>query len=315
MKCAKIYLGAMLCILLVNLKLIFSFLNSATQTAQINSKTASHNVLYVSSFGGQRWSDFEVLKPKILGPVSILQYLGPYQEESVLDKEVDEKQRNFKLNLGKALDTLRRDLPMVFYTTNLDFSVFANQITVGDGNQNKIVMQRTLYSTIVKSMRMAASLSAMCPSMNVKKIEYLEGARMIQCLVDVVLPDTVRVDGQAMWEGWFYFGLNPDGLIDTHVFDRKVSSFRPQLLSARSIPWFLSYPAWSAAAGASAESTHKRVPAYAMLSESLLSALSFSGKGKKDSSEEQVLDDEELPMVLRLLHVAVPAGEESNGSL
>ena len=63
--------------------------------------------------------------------------------------------------------------------------------------------------------------------MNVRKIEYVDDVKTIQCLVDVVLPDSVRVDGQSVWEGMFYFGLNKQGLIETHIFDRKISNLKP----------------------------------------------------------------------------------------
>jgi hypothetical protein len=83
--------------------------------------------------------------------------------------------------------------------------------------------------------------------MNVKKIEYVEDCRTIQCLVDVVLPDSVRIDGQAVWQGMFYFGVDSEGLIESHIFDRKVSNFRPQnpVVATASMPWLRSAPAWS----------------------------------------------------------------------
>merc|ERR1711988_258379 len=67
-------------------------------------------------------------------------------------------------------------------------------------------------------------------------IEYIDPNGFIQCLVDVVLPDNVRVDGQAVWEGMFYFGLNEEGLIDSHVFDRQITSFTPQAQVSK-MPW------------------------------------------------------------------------------
>lgn len=196
-----------------------------------------------ANIGGDRWSDFKGFDCKVLGPVTVLNHLGDYQPFQ--DKEIDHHQSDFNLNVGKALETLRRELPVVFYVSNLDFSIFANQITVADGNnQNKILMQKTLYTTAVKSLRMASSLSFICPSMNVKKIEYIENCRTIQCLVDVVLPDTVRIDGQSVWEGMFYFGLDNAGLINSHIFDRKISNHRTSTPAASVYPWF-GNPVWN----------------------------------------------------------------------
>jgi len=177
---------------------------------------------------------------------STFQHIGDINNDNNNDSNFNQKKANFYLNVGKALDTLRRELPMVFAISNLDYSIFSNSITVTDGNQNKIVMSRTLYATAIKSVQMASAFSSIYPSMNLKKIEYIEDCTTIQCLVDVVLPDSVRVDGSAVWEGVFYFGLDNDGLISTHVFDRKISTLRPSSpISASNMPWLRAGPQWS----------------------------------------------------------------------
>jgi hypothetical protein len=175
---------------------------------------------------------------------NIFAHMGDYQNSD--DSFGAGKSSNYYLNVGTALETLRRELPMVFAASDLDFSIFADSITVTNGNQNKLVMSKALYVGAVKSVRMASALSSIYPSMNVKKIEYIEDCRTIQCLVDVVLPDTVRVDGMAVWEGMFYFGLDTQGLIETHIFDRKISNHKSSpRLSAQSMPWLRAAPSWS----------------------------------------------------------------------
>ena len=137
------------------------------------------------------------------------------------------------------METLRNQLPYVFSSSNLDFTIFAEQITVTDHRSNRAAMPKSIYVAAVKSLRMAGALSTLFPSMNVKKIEFIEENGFIQCLVDVVLPDNVRVDGQAVWEGMFYFGLNEEGLIDSHVFDRQITNFTPQAQISK-MPWLRS---------------------------------------------------------------------------
>jgi hypothetical protein len=120
---------------------------------------------------------------------------GEYTNENNVDEK---KNQDFNLNVGRALEVLRRELPMVFYVSNHDFSIFANQITVCDGShKSRVVMQKSLYSAAVKSLRVASSVSFTYPSMNVRKIEYIASCRTIQCNVDIVLPDTIRIDGQV----------------------------------------------------------------------------------------------------------------------
>jgi hypothetical protein len=180
---------------------------------------------------------------KVLGPLPpVLKHLGDYEYDAYTPSE----NSDYTLNVGKALNTLRRELPMVFYTSNLDFSIFNQQITVIDFRGNKMTLQRSLYTAGIKSMKMASTFSTMYPSMNVRKVEYIEESRTIQCLVDVVLPDSVRIEGRACWEGTFYFGLNDQGLIDTHIFDSTISTFSQTPVKAHQYPWLRNTPQWSA---------------------------------------------------------------------
>ena len=144
---------------------------------------------------GQCWGDLSTVdKCRVLGPSIVLQHLGDY-----LPPEDKGKRRNseYELNVGKAMEVLRRQLPVVFYASNLDFSIFAPQITVVDYRQNKMLMQKSLYVAAVKSLRVASTISSIYPSMNVRKVEYVEDCQTIQALVDVVLPDTMKVEGQV----------------------------------------------------------------------------------------------------------------------
>lgn len=129
---------------------------------------------------------------------NIFNHIGDWNE--LQSDDIDrKKQHDFNLNVGRALETLRRELPMAFYVSSLDFSIFANQIAVCDGtHKNRVVMQKSLYAAAVKSLRVAASVSFTYPSMNVRKIEYIDSCRTIQCNVDIVLPDTIRIDGQVV---------------------------------------------------------------------------------------------------------------------
>eukprot|EP01041_Mallomonas_annulata_P008413 gene8413-17334_t len=196
--------------------------------------------------GGQCWEELETMKREIMLKPRIFHHLGDYNPQPVNDFDAKRK-ADFNMNVGRALEVLRRELPMVFVVSDLDFSIFAPQITVSDGNGNRLVMQRNLYAAVVKSLRLASTFSFVYPSMNVKKIEYIEDCTTIQCTVDVVLPDSIRIDGAAVWEGMFYFSLDPQGLIESHTFDKKISTMRPSPINANSYPWLRqAAPQWSA---------------------------------------------------------------------
>jgi hypothetical protein len=140
------------------------------------------------------------------------------------------------LNVGKALDVLVRELPLVFAVKNLDFSIFSSQITVVNGNQpHSLVVSKTAYIGAVRAIQMASAVSSNYPLVRLRKIEYIEDIKTIQCLVDVVSSSnqlmstaTHHTEQQTpLWQGMFYFGLNKEGLIDTHIFDRKISNLKP----------------------------------------------------------------------------------------
>jgi hypothetical protein len=140
------------------------------------------------------------------------------------------------LNVGKALDVLIRELPLVFAVQNLDFSILSSQITVINENQRSLVLSKEVYVTAIRGIQMASTISSTYPSIRVRKIEYIEDIRTIQCLVGILpssnqLVSTVTHNiGQdtPLWEGMFYFGLNKEGLIETHIFDRKISNLKPE---------------------------------------------------------------------------------------
>lgn len=174
----------------------------------------------------------------------IFSHLGDYEQMESLDVLGAREKADYEMNVGRALEVLRRQLPYIFAINNLDFSIFAQQIMLTDEKQNRFMMQKNLYTAAVRSLRVASAISmSLSPSMNVRKIQYIEEDMTIECLVDVVLPDAIRVDGQSMWEGMFFFGLNSQGKICSHTFDRKIETRTPQrMLNTASYPWIAGTP-------------------------------------------------------------------------
>lgn len=232
------------------------------------------------NIGGQCWGEpvnyfeTEMMKP------SKFPHLGDYAPQPIDDFDA-KKRAEYNLNVGRCQEVLRRELPMVFLVSDLDFSIFAPQIVVSDGQRSRLVMQRNLYAAVVKSLKLASTFSFVYPSMNVKKIEYIDSCTTIQCLVDIVLPDSIRIDGQALWEGMFYFGLDSEGLIESHTFDKKISTMRPSpLQNVKSYPWLKSSgPQW----------TGELVGAAFMTPDSILSSMTKEGEDS-NGQEPNVLD-------------------------
>ena len=138
------------------------------------------------------------------------------------------------LNVGTALDVLHRELPLIFVLENINFNIFSQQINVING-KNIISMSKPIYISSIKSIQTIISFSPTRSEINVRKIEYIEDMRTIQCLVDVITP---RLAGENKWEGMFYFGIDERGLIDSHTFDRKISNLNKKMvLHVEKIPW------------------------------------------------------------------------------
>ena len=149
----------------------------------------------------------------------------------------DNHNTEYTLNVGRALDVLVRELPLLFAVKNIDFSILSSQITVVNGNQpHSLVVSKTAYIGAIRAIQMASTVSSNYPSIHLRKIEYIEDIKTIQCLLDVALSpnhlistviNNTEQQDPLVWQGMFYFGLNKEGLIDTHIFDRKISNLKP----------------------------------------------------------------------------------------
>jgi geranylgeranylglycerol-phosphate geranylgeranyltransferase len=143
-------------------------------------------------------------------------------KENLSDPEVYPS-NEYRLNIGNAINVLHRELPLVFVLKNLKFDIFSSQILVVS-NEKKISISKHIYIALIKSLQTIASFSKNTPKINVRKIDYIEDTKTIQCLVDIVLPRLIKSHLENKWEGYFYFGVNEKGLIKTHIFDRKISN-------------------------------------------------------------------------------------------
>ena len=206
------------CLLLIgNIKLFNTYQIKSTRV------TSNSNIRLKGSIRGDRWGEF--LQPhrnaRVIGPSTLLHHLAvesskmasnaaPFNngngrepwapglaQENINDPQEEKRLIERQMNIAKAYETLRHQLPFFFYQQNLDFSIFGDYILVGDNNQNRITMSKTVYSAVVKSIQMAASLSKIYPSLHLQNIHYLEELNCIQCRVKIVLPDSIHIEGQV----------------------------------------------------------------------------------------------------------------------
>lgn len=174
------------------------------------------------------------VKPTISNNIKCEKLILKELKENHLETEVYPS-NEYRLNIGNAIDVLHRELPLIFVLKNLNFNIFSSKILVVN-NEKKISIPKQVYIASIKSLQTIVSFSINRPEINVRKIEYIEDSKTIQCLVDIVLPK-IKYDGENKWEGYFYFGVNEKGLIKTHIFDRKISNLDTKLNEINQSHW------------------------------------------------------------------------------
>ena len=121
------------------------------------------------------------LKSSAMDKMSFIWKHMSTQQHNLHNKKTEEeleRERQFNLNTGRALEIIRTQLPCCFQTTNLDCSVFADHVTICYGQYtNSIFLHRSLYSAIVKGLRLTSALSFTQPCINLVNIEYIEDCR------------------------------------------------------------------------------------------------------------------------------------------
>jgi hypothetical protein len=142
----------------------------------------------------------------------------------------------YMVNIGNAIDVLHRELPFIFIMKTPSFDIFSSQIMVVS-NTKKISVPKKVYIASIKLLQTIASFSINRPEINVRKIEYIEDTKTIQCLVDIVLPKIIKSNWENKWEGYFYFGVNEKGIIKTHIFDRKISNLDVKHINVNPHHW------------------------------------------------------------------------------
>jgi len=166
----------------------------------------------------------------------ILKETNQIENNQIENNQIENSE--YLLNVGTALDVLHRELPLIFVLENINFNIFSQQINVI--NRKKMIsMSKPMYISSIKSIQTISSLSPTRSEINVRKIEYIEDVRTIQCLVEIITPRlTPSLANENKWEGMFYFGINEKGLIESHMFDRKISNLdNNKITYVNKIPW------------------------------------------------------------------------------
>lgn len=159
--------------------------------------------------------------------------------------------RNFTCNVGKAIETLRDEVPLLLREApTLD--IYSEDVILSDPN-GQILRGKNAYSVFFASLRMARRLSLTQPVVEIKSLRYLDWKNEICVRFSVELEGPLGMDPIYL-DAISVYRLNSQGLIAEHRIDdvTRLNLFqRPSLLTSlpRSLVWGgvrspMPVPAW-----------------------------------------------------------------------
>jgi hypothetical protein len=133
-----------------------------------------------------------------------------------LNQNEQELKRRYNMNVGRAIDTLRHDIPLLFkQAPRLD--VFTTDIKLMDP-KGTICSGKYAYSILLNSLRIAKALD---PVVQIKTLRYFEDSGEIQIkfsLIAEVLPMNAVMEN-IHFEAVSRYVLNGEGFIHEHHID------------------------------------------------------------------------------------------------
>lgn len=158
------------------------------------------------------------------------------------DNENVIKKRKFDLNIGKAIDTLRHDIPLLFKESpNLD--IFAQDIKLFDP-KGIICTGKYKYSMILNSLRIAKHIPLLDePTIEIKTLRYHKDSHEIH--VKFMIIANTPIVNTIQFEAVSRYCVNQQGLINEHHIDNVT---RNRLFKYNVLPmnWGMPSPSLSA---------------------------------------------------------------------
>ena len=138
----------------------------------------------------------------------------PYH--NAIDALEEDLQRNFTLNVGRAIETLRDDVPVMF-RQEPDLSIFSDDVVLS-APSGVLSRGKNMYRTVYSSLRVARRLTFTQPLVQIHALRYLDWRSEISVRFSVTTEgplgmDTVTFDAISVYK------LNSQGLIQEHRID------------------------------------------------------------------------------------------------
>jgi hypothetical protein len=172
----------------------------------------------------------------IMLPPSVTTQLGSYglPDDTIAaarEKLEHDMKRNYTLNVGRAIETLRDEIPHML-TEAMDLSIFSEDVVLTDRPGHAIATGKRQYSAFLASLRMARRLTLSNPSVEIQALRYLDWRGEISVKFQITAAAPLGME-PISFDAISVYRLNEQGLIDEHRIDdvTRMNLFeRPSLL-------------------------------------------------------------------------------------
>jgi len=142
-------------------------------------------------------------------------HVDPVQSQR--DRLEEDIKRNFTLNVGRAIECLRDDVPnMLTDAPTLD--IFSDSVVLADPS-GPIVKGKSAYKMFFASLRMARRLTMTTPTVEILNLRYLDWRGEITVRFSVVTESPVPGMDPVYFDAISVYKLDSKGLIYEHRID------------------------------------------------------------------------------------------------
>ena len=133
------------------------------------------------------------------------------------EKLEHDMKRNYTLNVGRAIETLRDEVPLML-SEAMDLSIFSEDVTLTDRPGHAIATGKKQYAAFFASLRLARRVTLSNPTVEIKALRYLDWRGEISVKFQITAAAPLGMEPLS-FDAVSVYRLNEKGLIDEHRVD------------------------------------------------------------------------------------------------
>ena len=133
------------------------------------------------------------------------------------EKLEHDMKRNFTLNVGRAIETLRDEVPNML-SQPMDLSIFSEDVMLTDRPGHAIATGKNQYAAFFATLRMARRLTLSSPTVEIKALRYLDWRSEISVKFTITASAPLGME-PITFDAISVYKLNDQGLIYEHRID------------------------------------------------------------------------------------------------